>query len=208
MFAVLATAVCLLGLLAMPREACASILNAGAEAGAITRTADDPDNLKWGFGWGVHGELGLLPLLNIGPYYMHYELAPTGGSSTTTEDAIFNTLGLRMRLLVPVPGSSWKPYAYLGAGYAWVTYPSVPLASTLAQPARAPAGLSGNTSGHFFEIPIGLGVAYEFATVFHVSADVAYRPGKWFGGAVYDDAPTRNQPSSGWSVLLGAALDL
>ena len=48
----------------------------------------------------------------------------------------------------------------------------------------------------------------QFANMFQVSGDVAYRLGAAFGGSIYDTAPSLNQPTSGWSVLLGVAVDL
>jgi len=82
----------------------------------VKRTADDPNNLKWGLGWGAHAELAMLPLLKLGPYYLHYELPGADLSSSTTEDAAFNVLGLRARILLPIPGSNIRPYGFVGLG--------------------------------------------------------------------------------------------
>ena len=173
-----------------PRRADA-LINAGAEAGIVKRSADSPNNLKLGLGYGVHGEVDLLPLIKLGPYYLHYELGAADRPALGASDAVFNTLGLRARITLPIPGS-YKPYAYAGAGYTWVNY--------------SPGG--GDISGHFIETPLGVGIAYEVLEIFQLSLDGAYRPGFSFGGDAFSGLGAANHPSSGWSLLLGAALSL
>jgi hypothetical protein len=167
-----------------------ALINVGPEAGLVKRSADSPNNLKLGLGYGAHAELDVLPLLKLGPYYFHYELSSADEPTPGAADAAFNTFGLRARLMLPIPGSI-KPYGYVGAGYSWVTYTQN----------------SGDHTGHFVETPIGIGVADQLLEIFQLSLDVAYRPGLAFGGTAYDDFHV-TQPSSGWSVLIGAALDL
>jgi hypothetical protein len=159
-----------------------AFINVGVEVGGFKRSADAPSNLKLGVGYGLHAELGLLPLITAGPYYVHYELS---ADNPLGSDAIFNTLGLRARLMLPIPGS-YKPYAYVGAGYAWVGY--------------------GSLSGRFIEIPIGVGIAFEPLPLLQFSLDAAYRPGTSFGGDAFDRGV--RTPDSGYSVTLGVALDL
>jgi hypothetical protein len=171
-----------------------AMINVGAEGGIVKRTADPPNDLKLGLGYGVHGELALLPLLTLGPYYLHYELSSADRSALGAADAAFNVLGLRARFTLPIPGS-YKPYAYAGAGYTWVNYSLV-----------APVVGSGAVSGHFFETPIGVGIAYEVIEILQLSLDAAYRPAFGFGGDAFGTGSTG--PSSGWSVLLGAAINL
>jgi hypothetical protein len=177
-------------ILALPRRAHAFI-NIGPEGGIVKRSADSPNNLKLGFGYGAHAEIEMLPLLKVGPYYLHYALSSADSPAVGAADATFNTIGLRARLILPIPGTI-KPYAYVGAGYTWDTY-------MLA---------GGDRSGHFLETPIGVGVANEIAEIFHLSLDFAYRPGLAFGGDAYDAPLNISHPSSGWSLLLGFALNL
>lgn len=168
-----------------------ALVNVGAEAGLVKRTADSPNNLKLGVGYGVHAELDLLPLLKIGPYLLHYELSGADESAVAA-DAAFTALGLRARLMLPVPGSI-KPYAYVGAGYTWVTY-TYPVIDDRA--------------GRFIEIPIGIGAAYEPLPLLQISLDVAYRPATSFGGTAYDSTPSITHPGTGYSALLGVAVNL
>lgn len=188
-----------------PSEASAAV-NAGVEYGMVKRSADDPYGFKLGTGWGAHLEASLIPMLNLGPYYLHYELA--GSDSTSlTHDTRFDVLGLRARFMLPVPGSDWKPYAYAGLGYTWASYGAVQLPFDVQNPAARSGGFEAR-SGHFLEIPVGVGVAYELAKIIHLSADFALRPGSSFGGSAYDDAPGYGQPKFGWSLMAGAALNL
>jgi opacity protein-like surface antigen len=179
--------------LALPKRA-EAMINVGAEGGLVKRTADPPGNLKLGIGYGVHGELDLIPLLKLGPYYLHYELSAADSSVLGSANAAFNVFGLRARFTLPIPGS-YKPYAYAGLGYTLVNFSFTgPLA---AQP---------SVGGHFFETPLGVGIAYEVIEIFQLSLDAALRPGFGFGGDAF--GTSSNGPASGWSVLLGAALNL
>jgi hypothetical protein len=137
----------------------------------------------------------MLPLLKLGPYYLHYELGSADKPAVGAADAAFNVLGLRARFMLPIPGS-YKPYAYAGLGYTWVNY-------TLVTPSP---GQAEGVGGHFFETPLGVGIAYEVVEIFQLSLDAAYRPAFGFGGDAYGTGSSG--PSSGWSVLLGAALNL
>jgi opacity protein-like surface antigen len=182
-------------------------LNAGVEYGMVKRSADDPYNFKLGTGWGAHLEASLLPMLNLGPYYLHYELGNPNDATSLSHDTRFDVVGLRARFMLPVPGSDWKPYAYAGIGYTWVSYGSLQVPFDVTNPAARSGGFEAR-SGHFLETPVGVGIAYELAKIIHLSADFALRPGMSFGGAAYDDDPGYGQPKFGWSLMAGAALNL
>lgn len=197
----------LVGAAALLYPQTASALNGGVEYGVVKRNADDPHNFKLGTGWGAHLELSLLPILNVGPYYLHYELAPSGRGASATHDGAFDALGLRARFFIPLPDSNWRPYAYAGIGYTAVRYPSFELPFDVNNPAMRTGGFEARR-GYFFETPVGLGVAYEVIRILHLSADFAMRPGFGFGGAAYDDVSAYSEPKWGYSILLGAAVDL
>lgn len=182
-------------------------LNGGVEYGLVKRNADAPRDFKLGTGWGAHLEATLIPMINLGPYYLHYELASSERSTSLTHDSAFDTLGLRARFMLPLPQSHWKPYAYAGFGYTWLRYPTVPLAFEVSQPAMRVGGYESR-EGHFFEVPVGIGVAYELARILHLSGDFAVRPGMGFGGTAYDRSPRYSEPKWGYSLMLGVALDL
>jgi opacity protein-like surface antigen len=184
-----------LALLFVPKRA-EALINVGAEGGLVKRSADSPNNLKLGLGYGAHGEVDLLPLIKFGPYYLHYELSSADSPALGSADAVFNTLGLRARLTLPIPGS-YKPYAYAGVGYSWANYTILSCTD--------PGFCGGMASGHFFETPLGLGIAYEVIEIFQLSLDAAYRPAFGFGGDAFGGI---THPTSGWSLMLGAALSL
>ena len=179
--------------LALPAAAAAAILlfshrasafiNVGGEVGLFDRSAPAPNDLELGLGYGLHGEIGLLPFITVGPYYLHYQLSGSPG-------AIFNVLGARARLTLPLPVI--EPYGYVGVGYTWVSYDTP---------------LPGDFTGNFVEIPLGVGVAYSIIPLLKGSLDFAYRPGSGFAGSAYDFWGI-TKPTGGFSVLLGIALDL
>lgn len=196
-----------LGAAALLAPESAFALNGGVEYGFVKRSADAPYDFNLGMGWGAHLEASLLPILNLGPYYLHYELASPGRATSTTHDSAFDTLGLRARFLLPLPSSRFVPYAYAGFGYTWIRYPTFPIAFDVSNPAMRLGGLE-NRSGRFYEIPIGAGIAYELAKILHASLDFAVRPAMGFGGAAYDSSPSYSEPKWGFSLMLGAALNL
>jgi hypothetical protein len=170
-------------------------LNFWAGVGVAKRTADAAANLKTGFAFQLHAELGLLPFLNVGPYYAHYQL---GMSDVADASTAFNVLGLRARLIWPT--GDFHPYAYVGAGYTAAAYsaPSV-TANSITVPAQ-------NLSGHFYETPIGVGLAYDVIPILQLFIEGAYRPATGFGGDAFPDSSPK--PTSGYSALIGAAINL
>ena len=129
----------------------------------------------------------MIPIVDIGPYYAHFSLSAADEPNPLAGDAVFNVLGLRARATIPIPGNV-KPYAFVGLGYTWDDYTN---------------DLGLDRSGHFWEIPLGAGVAYEALEILRFSAEFALRPGMGFGGSAYDDAPMIQEPTSGWSLALG-----
>src|SRR5262249_6697879 len=99
-------------------------------------------------------------LIDFGPYYLHYSLSAADAPAPLAGDAAFNVLGVRARVNLPLPGRT-RPYGFVGLGYTWDSY-------------KNDFGL--DRSGHFFEIPVGVGVIHE-AMIFRFSAEFALRPG-------------------------------
>jgi len=173
----------------LPRSASA-MFHAGALAGMIERSASDPNDLAPGVGYGVHGDLDLLPLLRLGPYYLHYALSAADGAQPGAADARFDVLGLRTRLTLPLAAGT-RAFFHMGAGCTWARY--------------TPAG--PDRSGRFLEVPIGVGIGQEVLERLELSLDVAYRPGLAFAGDAFGDAPAISRPGFGWSVLFDATVD-
>lgn len=186
-----------------PKEAAA--LNGGVEYGIVQRHAEPPHDFKLGTGWSAHLELSPLSFLNVGPYYLHAELANPSAQGSH-KDTLFDTLGLRARLFLPRPTAHLIPYAYAGIGYTWVRYPTRAIALDVSNPAVSVGGFESKT-GDFYEIPIGVGIAYELARILHASLDFALRPATGFGGTAYEEPPRYGEPSWGFSLMLGASLN-
>ncbi len=173
--------------LAAPRSASAAI-NVGGELGIAGRSEHDP-----GFAFGGHAEISVLPFIRVGAYYLHYELGPD-------EVASFNAFGARARAMVPIPGTSLLPFLSAGFGPTFARYAERPMA-----PAGGGALFTAGGGGYFFEVPVGAGLAYQLATIVHVSGEIGFRPAFGFGGAAFEHLPSTPM---GWTFLAGVALDL
>jgi len=169
----------------------------GVDAGIVQRRVFQlwPDSLPAGFGFEAHAELDLGSLFKLGPYYLHSTVEEHPEIRYATDwgegwfgGAAFNSLGLRTRFILPIPGS-FKPYAQVGLGYTWVTFDH---------------GL-GRTSGGFFEIPIGIGLAYELNEHVSFSFDASYRHAFLYLGPAYGDG---DNGSTGTSFLLGVTFGI
>lgn len=191
-----AAAAILLVALTMSRSARADI-NLGAEAGVAYRASDVP-GLDPGLALGAHAEFSLVPFLRLGAYFLHYRLST---DAARDDQAYFNAFGPRLRLMVPIPGTDLLPYAQAGIGFTLASYPGLATADvTTSIEERA---------GYFLEVPLGIGLAYEIASILHVSADFTVRPAFAHFGDAFD--ATLREPNDaqtfGYSVLGGVALD-
>jgi hypothetical protein len=169
-----------------PRPAHASA-NVGIEAGIVERNASASPNLTPSFGLGSHIEVGPVDFITFGPYYLQ---SINNFRDDSSKDVLFNTLGLRTRLVLPL--GDFKPYAWAGGGLTWSKY-------------RFPNG--SKISGRFWELPVGIGIGYRVLELFQIAAEGAYRPGTSFTGTAYDAAHF-SIPSTGWSALLALSLDI
>jgi len=166
----------------------AAAVNSGIEAGVVKRTTSSPSDLDMGFGYGAHVEVGPIPELNFGLYFLQSFNSEANDSSVS---ALFNTLGLRTKLVLPVT-SNIKAYGFVGIGTTWARY------RITNEP---------TISGHSWETPIGLGVGHKVFELFQLYAEGAYRPSFSFGGTAYTSAHLPH-PSGGWSAVVGFAFDI
>lgn len=178
----------LAGLSFSARTARATAINSGIEAGVVKRTTSSPGDLDPGFGYGAHVEVGPIPELNFGIYFLQSINAESSNSSTS---ALFNTLGLRTKLVLPI-SSYIKAYGFAGIGTTWTKY------RTTNEP---------TINGHSWEAPLGLGVGHKVFELFQLYVEGAYRPSFSFGGTAYDTAQLPH-PTSGWSAFIGFAFDI
>jgi len=193
----IAAAAAILAAAMMTSPSARADINLGAEVGVADRASDVP-GLDPGLAFGGHAEFSLLPFIRLGAYFLHYRLST---EAPRDDLAYFNAFGPRLRLIVPIPGTDLLPYALAGIGFTVASYPGLPTAdvsTTLEE-----------RSGYFFEVPLGLGLAYEIASILHISADFTFRPAfGHFGDAFDQDLREPNDAEVvGWSVLGGLALD-
>lgn len=172
-------------------EQASALLNAGLDAGVVKRTAASPDNLNLAFGYGAHAELTFQSTFAVGVYYLRSQNPISGMPTSLDANGIFDTWGVRGRLILPMPGHT-KPYVLVGLGHNWTKYRS-----------RGTPDISGES----WEAPIGFGIAHQILRIFQVSLEGAYRPSFSFSGNAYTQAGVQ-EPKSGWSALAGIAVDL
>lgn len=176
-------------------------LNLGPEIGVGYRSSSP--KLNPGFAVGAHIEYKLIPMLALGPYVLWYDLPPD--AENIQSKASFTAIGGRLRFMLPLPGSSFRPYAFLGLGRVGTTYPGQ--MATQMTLTSAPAATLSNRDGWFLEAPIGLGLAWQAARVLQLSADFALRPGFNFKGDAFKGTNPVDEPKMGFSFLVGIALD-
>ncbi len=181
-----------------PRSAAAAgdpVLEIGADVGVARRGIATP-GYDPGLAVGVGVEGALLPFLFVGPYFLHDAIEPD-----TSPSSAFNTFGGRVRLTLPKAGL--KPYALAGLGITFVEYgDSEPLGVFEEAPSLP-------RHAHFFETPVGAGLAYDFGHVAEIGAHFAVRPAFGYSGdrppPPMVEAPI-GSPYTGWSLMGGAAL--
>jgi len=179
-------------------------IRAGVEGGMAYRSSDP--KLDPGMAAGAHAEIKLVPMLSIGPYFLWYSLNPKDSVAGVANTA-FHTWGGRVRFTLPLPGSSFRPFAYAGLGRTGVSYPGE-FATQAAYTASPIAADITKREGWFLEVPIGLGLGYQILRVVQLSADFALRPGFSFKGEAYEGDKAYDKPTMGLSFLLGAAIDI
>jgi hypothetical protein len=155
-----------------------------------------------GLGFGFHVDVGGR-IVQVGPYYFHADL-PRKEDPASFYDGSFHAAGVRARFTMPTQGL--KPYGYVGLGYVWMSYEMSDMGQAFFCSERGCPFLPRSTSGHLFELPLGVGVALVFTKDFQMYFDFALRPGFGFGGDAYSNSPAHPTPGMGWSVVMGLAL--
>jgi hypothetical protein len=185
-----------------------AIVNVGAEGGIASHT-----DTNIGPAWGAHLELNPVLGLYIGAYYFHAAATWSSATDSTDNGILFDSFGGQLRYILSVPGlfESFKPYAKVGVGYATVQYPGVSVAPVSLTPGAVSTqfGSVDPRSGHYIEVPIGVGFLWQFAKVVQLDLGLAYRPGFSFSGDAYNppSGAAYTQPTSGFSGTIGLSLD-
>jgi hypothetical protein len=184
----------------------------GAQGGVMKRFLFDkaPGGDDAGFGptAQIHAHVALYPLVRVGAYVGH-DISPLSGDAAARD---ITWGGARVKIMSPWPRAPWRAWLFLGLGYARVWARSysttLPFPTTPGQaPADRPVLVHGDAGG-FFEIPVGIGVSYNFRKPWELFWELGTRFGLAGTGSVYD-APGRRLVSQGAppsSVGTGPAL--
>jgi hypothetical protein len=171
----------------------------GAQAGVIQRVqtgaaAGAPSPSPGPVGE-LHGHVAVIPMLRAGPY-VAFDVAPLTGPGGPPPRSFLEG-GLRAKLSPPILSGSWRLWALLGLGYAWVDWPG-------HEQAGAPAaGLEGT----LLDLPFGVGAGYHVRgprDPWEVTAELGARVGLAFFGPLYSDGA---RDSFALSLSVGVSLD-
>jgi hypothetical protein len=183
----LAVTLIVLGTLLFPAGAYAQLhWDTAVQAGAMKRFLSSRDSGVPDAGLGpvfqLEGHIAIFPLLRAGAYVTH-DISPVDGISARQ----ISSVGLHLRLGSPWPRDPWRTWAFAGLGYAGTYAPSyhtsLRLSSDPTQPATD-ASVQG-AGGGFFEVPLGVGVAYRLRKPWELMAELGTRLGFGFSGSVY-----------------------
>lgn len=149
----------------------------------------------------LSGHVALIPLVRLGAYAKH-DISPASEAPARR----ITTLGVRAKVQAPWSTAKVHAWGFLGAGYALVYAPSTsrtvsttPLGPT--DPASGPLTLSvPGASGHFFEVPLGVGIGVRLRKPWELLFELGGRFGFGFGGDVYEGRPARS-PATGAQTL-------
>jgi hypothetical protein len=160
----------------------------------------------------VHGHLAVLPLFRAGVYVAH-DISPVTGGIGARQ---ITSAGLRFKFTPPLLRKRWRSWLFAGIGYAGAYAPGYELASPTAPTAVTAAG------GSYFEVPLGVGVAYKLRKPVELTLELGSRLGFGFTGSLYGadggraalaSAGPERLPSAGQDLLalylsIGVSLDL
>jgi hypothetical protein len=192
----------------------------GLELGAAKRfMTDRPSGASQpGFGPAaqVSGHVGVLPMLRAG-LYGSLEWSATEGEPARRMVAG----GLQLRLVPSLLDSgTYHGWVGLGFGYVGVYAPGfhAQVQSRTPTPSSTDA-LFDATSGHYFEVPVSIGVARRLRQPWEIFGEVIVRPGFGMSGDYYDGRPGQapglptlvetppGNESVGLMLMIGVQLD-
>lgn len=138
----------------------------------------------------VLGHVALLPLVRVGGY-LGYEISPLTGDAAARD--MFGG-GLRVKLMSPWPRGDVRFWLFVGFGYQAVharSYRTNVAAQTL-QPSTTPSydiSVDGS-GGHYWELPVGIGVSYKLRKPYQLFAELGARVGFSGQGTTYERGPS------------------
>ena len=177
----------MVGLFAFARRAGAQLhLDVGAQVGVMKRFLANAPAGTGDAGFGpvgeIHAHVAILPFLRAGPYLAH-DISPMPGDVKAYQ---ITTAGLRVKVTSPVPLDPWRVWAVTGFGISGAYGPSYHTGLDLQQNGTRQDVLASGAGGSFFEVPLGVGVAYRIRKPWWLTAELAGRYGFGFSGSLYD----------------------
>ena len=172
----------------------------GGEAGIGTRSHQ-------GFGpvIGAHLELNIIEGLYVGGYINDMLVYPDNQPDNIEKRASFVALGGRIRYAITV-APKLRPYLAVGLGYVYAEYPGFAFqpGTVAGQQNSTTIGRISAYDGHFVELPVQLGLAWEWFSHSQLDLGLAWRPGFAFGGDAYDSKlGNLPKPTQGFTATLG-----
>jgi hypothetical protein len=209
----------LLAIVFAPRDASAQVRwDVGVQAGIMRRVLSDRPDFGDDAGFGPVGELhahvAVIPMLRAGAYVSH-DISPVNETSRH-----ITSFGGRFKLTPPWPSSELRAFAFAGFGYALAYELSYSGKIRNTNGGVVDATVPG-VSGHYFEVPVGLGATYRLRKPWEISAELGARVGFAFSGDAYSSngivvagdsyygiAPVPGQDALAIYLALGVSLDL
>lgn len=162
----------------------------GAQVGVNKRFLGETRNVssptEGGFGpmAQLQGHVALLPLVRVGGY-LGYEISPLTGDPAARD--MFGG-GLRVKIMSPWPRGDVRLWLFLGFGYQAVHARSYRTTSPSLQPSVTPyyeLSVDGS-GGHYWELPVGIGVSYKLRKPYQLFAELGARVGFSGQGTTYE----------------------
>jgi hypothetical protein len=192
-------AVAAVGASLAPRDAKASFLDVGAQAGVASRSLAGTE-YKPGLNTQIHADVAMLPpILMVGAYANGW---PVGGELSAKDAAAgakpitFSAFGARAKLKIPIPGPI-TPYGIAGIGWVTASFPETtlkvcdPLAGAVCAEKKMPDARS-----NFVEFVLGAGLMIKLAGPIQLTLEGAWRPSTGYTNDDYQKALAGNDPNA------------
>lgn len=197
--------------LLVPRAASAQVhwdasLQAGAMKRFLVERPQGSDDAGFGPVAKLTAHVALLPLIHAGVYATH-DISPLSDPAAARN---ITSAGVRGKMAIPLRGDI-RAWGFLGFGIAAVysqsyDVPGFPVQSGAGTVTRD-VHVEG-AGGHFFEVPLGIGVSYKLRKPWELCAELGGRIGFAHSGSVYEDpGPQLKIPGFPDNNVLPAGLD-
>jgi hypothetical protein len=190
-------------------EAAADRWDLGVDVGAMRRVLIQrpalANDAQVGPVFGLKGHVVVAAPLAIGAYVTH-DISPVGGSSVPARQVTSG--GLRLRLAPEWPTRLFRISFFAGIGVSAISQGQYRLGNLPSPSGHLESVDIAPSSGHFFEVPLGVTLAYSLPSNFKIYSEFSARYGFGFGGSFYNGRdgfaagqPIANVEDAGSDVL-------